>query len=95
MVEPEEIRRIAALFFCWLLFLLVGGAVTAVFSEHGALESFSGMTSAVCNIGPCYISGEDLRVLSPVIKVVYVIGMLAGRLEILPVLLLFNPKAWR
>jgi len=33
--------------------------------------------------------------ISPVVKVTYIIGMLAGRLEILPVLLLFSPRVWR
>jgi len=30
-----------------------------------------------------------------VVKITYILGMLAGRLEILPVLLLFSPRAWR
>jgi trk system potassium uptake protein TrkH len=29
------------------------------------------------------------------VKIVYIFGMLAGRLEILPVILLFSRKAWR
>jgi trk system potassium uptake protein TrkH len=32
--------------------------------------------------------------LSPVIKMTYIIGMLAGRLEILPIIILFTKKAW-
>jgi len=28
------------------------------------------------------------------VKVTYIVGMLAGRLEILPVLLLFSRRAW-
>jgi trk system potassium uptake protein TrkH len=33
--------------------------------------------------------------LNPIIKIAYIIGMLAGRLEVLPVLILLNPRAWR
>jgi trk system potassium uptake protein TrkH len=29
------------------------------------------------------------------VKITYIVGMLAGRLEILPVLLLFSPRVWR
>jgi trk system potassium uptake protein TrkH len=32
--------------------------------------------------------------LHPIIKITYIMGMLAGRLEILPILLLFTPSAW-
>jgi len=59
------------------------------------MESVSGMFSALGNIGPCYISVNDMINIHPVIKVTYIFGMLAGRLEILPVLLLLSPKAWR
>ena len=95
VVETEELRRVAALFFAWILLLLFGGATTALLSNHGALESASGMFSALGNIGPCYISVPDMAALHPLIKVVYIIGMVAGRLEILPLLLLVSRRTWR
>ncbi len=95
IVPETEVHRIAALFFAWIGFLLVGGAITALFSDQGAWESFSGMFSAMGNIGPCYISVQEMINIQPVVKVTYIFGMLAGRLEILPVLLLFSRKAWR
>jgi trk system potassium uptake protein TrkH len=78
-----------------MVLLAVGGCITAVFSRQGALASISGMFSALGNIGPCYISLEDMISISPVVKITYIFGMLAGRLEILPVLLLFSRKCWR
>jgi len=95
IVPDSEVRRVAALFFWWIVLLLIGGVITALFSNHGAMESVSGMFSALGNIGPCYISVNDMINIHPVIKVTYIFGMLAGRLEILPVLLLLSPKAWR
>lgn len=95
IVPDQEIQRIAGLFYAWILLLLIGGGITAVLSRHGAFESLSGMFSALGNIGPCYISVKDMIVIHPGIKITYIIGMLAGRLEILPVLLLFSRKAWR
>jgi trk system potassium uptake protein TrkH len=53
------------------------------------------MFSALGNIGPCYISGPDMATLAPVVKIVYILGMLAGRLEIVPLLLLFSGRSWR
>jgi trk system potassium uptake protein TrkH len=94
-VPAGEIQRASALFFTWIAMLATGGVITAFLSHHDPLSSFSGMFSALGNIGPCYISAGDMAQLSPAIKIVYIIGMLAGRLEILPVLMLLNPKAWK
>ncbi len=94
-VPQDEIQRVAALFFTWIVLVLLGGAITAIFSSQGPLQSISGMFSAVGNIGPCYISAADMMSIHPVVKITYIFGMLAGRLEILPVLLLFSAKAWR
>jgi trk system potassium uptake protein TrkH len=95
LLPEDEVDRIAALFFTWMALLLVGGVITALFSNQDPWQSFSGMFSAMGNIGPCYISGRDMISIHPVVKLTYILGMLAGRLEILPVLLLFSRKAWR
>ncbi len=95
ILHEDEVHRIAALFFTWMVLLLFGGVITALFSSQGPWASFSGMFSAMGNIGPCYISGQDMIDIHPVVKLTYIFGMLAGRLEILPVLLLFSRKAWR
>ena len=95
VIEGEELRRIAALFFAWVMLLFVGGAITALLSKFGPAEAASGMFSALGNIGPCYIPAADMTQLHWGIKITYIFGMLAGRLEILPVLLLFSPRAWK
>ena len=94
-VSADEVQRTAALFFTWIALVAVGGGITAVLSGHGALEAASGMLSALGNTGPSYISVEDMIALNPAVKITYIFGMLAGRLEILPVLLLISRKAWR
>lgn len=94
-IGDDEVHRIAALFFTWVAFLLVGGAITALLSSHGPWKSLSGMFSAVGNIGPCYISAQQMIEIHPLVKITYILGMLAGRLEILPVLLLFSRKSWK
>ena len=91
----QSARRVAALFFGWIVLLVLGSLVTAALSDHGALESASGMFSALGNIGPCYISVEQMIALHPVVKVTYIVGMLAGRLEIVPVLMLLTRRLWR
>ena len=90
-----EVYRTAGLLFGWLFLLLFGAMTTAALSDYNAIESASGMFSALGNIGPCYIPAKGLTMLHPVIKLVYIVGMLAGRLEILPVLILFSGRAWK
>ena len=95
VLEKDEIFRVAGLFFAWLVLIVIGGTITALFSDHTGFSSVSGMFSSLGNIGPCYISVEEISQLHPIIKITYTFGMLAGRLEILPVLLLFCPNAWK
>jgi len=80
-ISTEEVQGIVTLFAGWIILLMIGGLITAFFTKLGPLESFSGMFSALGNIGPCYIKSFDM--------------IHIGRLEILPVLLLFSPRAWR
>jgi trk system potassium uptake protein TrkH len=95
IVENDEIYRIVTIVTFWMILLISGGAVTAFFSNHTAFESFSGMFSAVGNIGPCYISVKEMIALHPAVKLTYIFGMLAGRLEIIPVILIFNKKFFK
>ena len=94
-VSADEVRRVGALFFAWVALLAAGGIITSLFSNLPGLNSVSGMFSALGNVGPCYIPGSEIPDLHPVIKITYIFGMLAGRLEIIPVLLLFSRRAWK
>jgi len=95
IISENEIYRVAGLFFAWLLIIFIGSGIAALFSDLTAFEAFSGMTSAVGNIGPFYFSVDKMASLSPIIKLTFIFGMLAGRLEILPVVVLFSRKAWK
>lgn len=94
VIEDEEVTRVSALIFAWLLVIIVGSWITVMFSDLGAFEGFSGMASAVGNIGPFYFSVDQMISLSPVIKITYIFGMLAGRLELIPLMILFSRKSW-
>ncbi|PIE51456.1 cation transporter [Candidatus Fermentibacteria bacterium] len=96
LLPRGEVSRITAIVFVWLLFLLAGGVVTSIFEpDMKTIAAASGMFSALGNIGPSLMTQENLIALHPAVKITYTIGMLAGRLEILPVLLVFSRKAWR
>lgn len=95
LINHDEIFKISALFFLWLVLVLAGGLITSLFSNLNAIESFSGMLSAVSNIGPTYFDRKLLRTFSPVIKLTYIFGMITGRLELLPIFAIFTRKAWK
>ena len=66
--------------------------------EHGFFSNFSATLDCICTIGPgfealgpyaCY------AVYSPFSKILLSFIMLLGRLEILPVLILFSSKTWK
>lgn len=62
------------------------------------LHNFTAVASCLNNVGPGfgaigpYGNFADFNIFS---KIVLIFDMLAGRLELLPMLLLFNPKVWR
>lgn len=67
-------------------------------NEHGFFSNFSASLACISNIGPGfeavgpYASYADYNAFS---KLILTFTMLIGRLEILPVLILFNPRAWK
>ncbi|WP_243733912.1 potassium transporter TrkG [Halanaerobium saccharolyticum] len=77
---------------CYYLFYVLRGSQ---FSDLSSWEAYSTMFSAVGNIGPSFISVNKLADLSPIVKIVHIVGMIAGRLEIIPLIILLNPKAWK
>ncbi len=94
VLSGNEIERISALFCTWIMLLAVGAGITAFFSDLNALQAFSGMASALGNMGPFYFSVGKMASMSWVIKITYIAGMLAGRLEIIPLAILFTGSSW-
>lgn len=90
ILEDREVIEVASFFFLWLVVIVAGGLVTVWFSSHGVTTSVQLMTSAVGTMGPTLISGTELRALPAVVKLALSLGMLAGRLEMLPLLALLN-----
>ena len=66
--------------------------------EHGFFTNFSAVASCMSNIGPGFDAigpYSSFNGYSYFSKIVLTFTMLIGRLEILPVLVLFNPRAWK
>lgn len=91
VLEDSEVVRIASFFFMYIFFVLVT-AVVITFLEGDFLGSLSAVCSATATVGPSFISPSAL---SPLSKVILIISMWIGRLELIPVFLLFTPRLWK
>jgi len=95
VMSEREVYRTAAIFFAWVLIAAAGSLITGLLAGFGPLESFSGMISALSNIGPSYINPAAYVTMNAGVKVFYILAMVAGRLELLPLLLIFSRRVWR
>lgn len=90
-----------------LSFDRVNGSVIQVTSQtgagvyevkHGFMSNFSSAVAAISNIGPGFEAVgpySSFAAYSGFSKILLSFTMLIGRLEILPVLILFNPRTWK
>lgn len=83
-----------------ILYILTFGAVMAVVSLENLdfMTTFSAVAGTFNNVGPGL--GQvgpvsNFSALTDTSKIALSLGMIAGRLEILPVLILFHPHTWR
>lgn len=95
LVPRAEVHRVSAVFFLWMLLLGSGSALSSWFTGLEGTRSSSTMASTISNMGPAFISMGEMASFPAQAKLVYMLGMLAGRLEILPLLMLFRRKVWR
>ena len=66
--------------------------------KHGFFSNFSAALTCILNVGPAFEAVgpyASFAAYSGFSKIVLTFTMLLGRLEILPVLILFNPKTWK
>lgn len=89
-LHEEEALRVACFFAVYVLLLICGGLIL---TAHGfdPFASFSAVFSAQGNIGPAFLSLYELPVIP---KITLIFEMWAGRLEIIPILLLLMPRSW-
>jgi trk system potassium uptake protein TrkH len=95
VMHSREVYRTAAITFAWVAIATIGSLITGLLTGFGPLESFSGMISALSNIGPSYIDPTAYVTMNAGLKVFYILAMVAGRLELLPLFLIFSRRVWR
>jgi Trk-type K+ transport system membrane component len=66
--------------------------------EHGFFSNFTATLTCISNVGPAFEAVgpySSFAAYSGFSKIILTFTMLLGRLEILPVLILFNSKTWK
>jgi trk system potassium uptake protein TrkH len=94
-VPDEEVGRMTMLAFCWLALVALGAILTCLLGGVGAQPSFVMSLSSVSNMGPCLFRPTEIAALGGAVKVLHMLLMIAGRLEILPLLALLCRALWR
>jgi trk system potassium uptake protein TrkH len=95
---PDTLAAGVMHFFAAYMLLIFFGALIVSLDGFGFETSFSSALSAISNVGPGFGAVGPLYTFadfSPLSKVTLAFCMLAGRLEIFPMLLLFTPSVWR
>ena len=90
--------RTANIFFIVYILLFAISVLLVSLDEHDLVTNFTAVASALGNIGPGLslvgpVGNFDL--FSDLSKYVLMFDMLAGRLEIFPMLVLLNPATWK
>ena len=97
-VDPGMLSQISV-FFCTLIFMLLIGAL--LLSLEGLYDfetNFTAALTCLSNVGPGFGAvgpTGSFAGYGPFSKLLLVLLMLAGRLEIFPILALFHPAMWR
>lgn len=95
---PENVLAQMGGFISLYVLLEIAGALVLSLDGFNMTEAFTGALTCISNVGPAF--GElgptkNFSGLSPAAKMVCSFLMLAGRLEIIPVLSLFSISLWR
>ncbi|WP_448570026.1 TrkH family potassium uptake protein [Thermus sp.] len=97
VVGEEALRQVSVFVFLYTLLFGFGTLVLALL-EGDFVVAFTASAQAIGNIGPGLgVVGPmgSYAGLHPISKAVLILEMWAGRIEILPVILLFSPELWR
>lgn len=92
ILESSTVRTISVLFFTWSLVVFISTLLTLGLEDVSFMGALSGSVSAASNMGPVFMPMESMTGFSPLTKVIWIFVMLAGRLEMLPALAIFNSE---
>lgn len=98
VMDENTISNVQAYLAIYLLLIILGAFLISIDGTHGLLENITASITMINNVGP------GLGVIGPAgsfanysyfSKIILSIFMIAGRLELIPILVLFNPNTWK
>ena len=96
-IDTDVERSVALYFFIYLLVLVLSMLIVS-FEGHDLVTVFTSVTATLNNIGPgLSLVGptHNYSFFSPLSKWVLIFDMIAGRLELIPVLVFINPLTYK
>ncbi len=97
-MDSDTVRGTFAFMVAYMLIFFLSFLAVAIFDGRNVETSFSAVAACINNIGPGLGDvgpSANFAFLSPASKIVLIFDMLLGRLEIIPILLLFYPTVWK
>ena len=96
-IEHNVIRATNVYMVCYILIFAISVLIIS-FDNHDLITNFTAVATTINNVGPgLEMVGptQNFAFFSDTSKFVLIFDMLAGRLELFPVLLLFSPVTWK
>ncbi len=97
VVEPSIVHGVSVFLIAYVVIYAISCTIISL-DNFGFETNFSAVAATLNNIGPgLEMAGpmSNFSVFSPLSKFVLMFDMLAGRLELFPMLLLFSPSIWK
>ena len=96
-LEDNVVRSVNVYMVCFVLLFTVSFGILCI-EGHDLVTNFTAVSATINNIGPgLEMVGptQNYAFFSIPSKLVLIFDMLAGRLELFPMLVLFNPQTWK
>ena len=96
-VSHETTRNVSVYLIIYILFIIVSASLISI-NGFDFTTNFTSVLATLNNTGPGFSmvgSAGNFAKFSVFSKIVFCFNMIAGRLELYPLLLVFMPRAWR
>jgi trk/ktr system potassium uptake protein len=95
-VQEDVQRQMISFLLFYIVLLVVSGLTVTMIEQDGAI-GFAGTAATIGNVGPGF--GRigpmgSFGSLHPGTKIIFIVDMLVGRLELIPFLAMFSPDFW-
>ncbi len=97
-VDESMLHQIGTFVFVYIMLIMVGSFLISLDGRYDLQANLTSSLTCVSNVGPALSSMgalDNLSGYSSFSKIVMCLLMLAGRLELFPILAVFHPAIWR